>query len=130
MTRYEWERALLTNSRDVILVLDERGRIEFVDTAGERIAGYDPEAVLGDDAFEHVPEADKEAVRTAFSEVIAGPMEWLRLSAATGTEGERETAPLPSPRPRESVSTAAVSPPGLTSVRPRGRASPRCWRRR
>lgn len=62
-------RALLERSRDVITVIDESGGIRYQNRAIERLFGYAPDELVGENAFERVHPDDREAVTAAFDRV-------------------------------------------------------------
>lgn len=71
--RAEYE-ALLSATRDIVAVLDDTGTIEYVNPAVERIVGHGPAAFVGDNAFEHIPEADRQSVADTFGEIAEAPV--------------------------------------------------------
>jgi PAS domain S-box-containing protein len=88
--------ALLANTRDLILVLDEGGRIEYANDAVERVLGYEPSAVVGDDVVGFVAEADREAVSDAFIDVTRGPADATTTIEHRGLTADGETTWLES----------------------------------
>lgn len=53
-------------SSDVITVVDERGCIEYVSPSMSRVFGHDPADLIGENAFDLIHPADREAVMAAF----------------------------------------------------------------
>jgi len=65
--------AMLEYSQDIILVLDEEGRISFINPAVDRTLGYDREEMIGEDAFEFVHPEDRDAAASIFAELVDAP---------------------------------------------------------
>jgi PAS domain S-box-containing protein len=72
-------RALLANSPDVISVLNPRGLLEYVSPSVTGLLGYEPEALLGRNAFSLVHPQDVAAARRAFQQVLKDPALKTRL---------------------------------------------------
>ncbi len=70
MVGTEPSELLLEHTQDMISVLSDDGTFEYVSPAVERVLGYDPEALVGENAFERIHEADREAVVGAFERTI------------------------------------------------------------
>ncbi|SEO57086.1 PAS domain S-box-containing protein [Halorientalis persicus] len=71
----EWPgraEALLEHARDKIVVLDEEGTFRYLNQATADILGFDPEELLGENAFEYIHPDDRERVRSRFERVVAG----------------------------------------------------------
>ncbi|MGM0606188.1 MAG: PAS domain S-box protein [Halobacteriota archaeon] len=72
--RYELElerhRTYLENTSDMLTVIDPDGTIEYVSPAVERILGYDPDELIGQNGFEYVHPDDLDA-RIADVEALA-----------------------------------------------------------
>jgi PAS domain S-box-containing protein len=71
MATEEPSSLLLEYTQDKVAVIDESGEFVYCNAAAERILGYDPRELIGEDAFEFVHPDDAEAVRELFGEVIA-----------------------------------------------------------
>jgi PAS domain S-box-containing protein len=56
---------LLDHAQDAVVLVDERGRVTYANSAVERNLGYDPDAVVGTDAFASVHPDDVPTVRDA-----------------------------------------------------------------
>lgn len=69
----EYYRALIDNASDLIVVVDEDGKRRFVSSSYQRILGYDPEELIGKDAFECVDAADQTAMRAGFADLVGQP---------------------------------------------------------
>jgi len=54
----EFFKAITQNSTDIIIIVNRRGRITYVNPAVERIMGYPPEALIGRSAFDFIAKAD------------------------------------------------------------------------
>ncbi|MBO8181596.1 MAG: PAS domain S-box protein [Archaeoglobus sp.] len=46
-----WFRALVENSIDIMMVIDETGAIKYISPSVKRIAGYEPEELIGESVF-------------------------------------------------------------------------------
>jgi len=72
--------ALLDHSRDKIVVVDADGTFTYLNRATERILGYDPETLVGENAFDYVHPDDRERVREAFERTIANGEDRVEVS--------------------------------------------------
>jgi PAS domain S-box-containing protein len=79
--RYEAERRLrgidslkehFEAGADGVVVLDDAGRILFVNHAAERITGFARDGLLGSELVDLVPEPQRELIRDAIARVLAG----------------------------------------------------------
>lgn len=61
-------RRLIENSTDIITVIDNGGVITYQSPSIERILGYAPNELVGEDAFDHVHPDDREGVFETFSQ--------------------------------------------------------------
>ncbi|MFC7058923.1 PAS domain-containing sensor histidine kinase [Halovenus salina] len=66
-------QALVEHSTDGITLVDEAGVIQFKSESAERVIGYEPEALVGENVFEYVHPADRPRVRETFEEVVNSP---------------------------------------------------------
>ena len=64
---------LLEGSADYVHVLDRDGTVEYVSPAIERVLGYDPERVVGDDALEYIHPEDRATVEDGMAEIAGDP---------------------------------------------------------
>src|SRR4028118_1143958 len=79
--------SVLQNTSDIILVLDAKGAIRYVNAAVRRILGYDPEELIGVKAFDFLHPEDAERARlteTLRSSGVQAPVEF-RLRHADGS---------------------------------------------
>jgi len=81
---------LLDHVQDKIVLLDEQGYITDVNDAVEHTLGYDPDAIIGENAFEYAHPDDVAEVRAAFERTIASDAftantATYRFRAADGT---------------------------------------------
>lgn len=61
----QWFQALISDSTDIITVIDPDGTIQFESASVESLLGYDPEELVGDSVFEYIhPEDQAEVVET------------------------------------------------------------------
>ncbi|MFB6163445.1 MAG: PAS domain S-box protein [Halococcoides sp.] len=83
-------RAIIEESAEVNLVLDEAGRVSYVSPSVEAVHGFDPEDLEGQGAFEYVAPDDRDRVREVFEEVLADPDGEARVEyAITDANGDR-----------------------------------------
>ncbi len=89
------------------MVVDEEGAVCYISPAVERVLGYKPEAVIGNDAFEVIHLEDEARVRRSMADVAGGSASSmdLRLRHADGSW-----------RHVESVSTNLISDPAVGGV--------------
>ncbi|MFB6154666.1 MAG: histidine kinase N-terminal 7TM domain-containing protein [Haloferacaceae archaeon] len=66
-------QALIENSSDLITVLDSDGVYTYVSPSSRRILDYEPDALVGDSAFEAIHPDDREDVRQTFEEAVENP---------------------------------------------------------
>jgi len=79
--RYEAERRLrgihslqehFESGSDGVVVLDEQGRILFVNRAAERITGFGRDGLLGSELADLIPDAQRPLIATAVQQVLSG----------------------------------------------------------
>lgn len=80
-------QALIENSSDLILVTDPDGAITYASPSLETIAGVDPGAVVGENAFDFVHEDDREGFRETVDELLDQPGEKTRYEYRTFDSG-------------------------------------------
>lgn len=68
--RYE---ALIENASDVITILDIDGTIRYESPSIERVLGYAPADLIGENAFEYIHPEDRPAVAEEFEAAVADP---------------------------------------------------------
>jgi PAS domain S-box-containing protein len=61
---------LLDYTRDKVAVVDEQGAFTYVNDAVEGLLGYDPETLLGTNAFEYIHPEDRPEVRRVFARTV------------------------------------------------------------
>ena len=61
---------LLDRAQDKIAVITEDGTFTYVNAAAETILGYDPETLLGENAFEYIHPDDAPTVRREFARTV------------------------------------------------------------
>ena len=64
----EYFRALTENAQDIITILDADGTIRFESPSVERVLGYRPEELAGQNAFDFIHPDDRPAVWEAFQQ--------------------------------------------------------------
>lgn len=67
-----WYRAVLDTISDVVLVLDERGEIEFANETTRHVFGHDPSDLVGGSAFEYVHESDRRRIVDQYTDYTNG----------------------------------------------------------
>ncbi len=63
-------QAFIQHSSDLLSVVDETGEVQFVSPAAERLFGYQPAELEGENAFDYFHPDDRERVSEAFLEMI------------------------------------------------------------
>ncbi|MBI3172180.1 MAG: PAS domain S-box protein [Chloroflexi bacterium] len=71
--REAYFRALIENSAEGIVILDEQGMMRYVAPAEERLTGYNPEQAVGQSVFSNIHPEDLPNVVAAVQEGIAHP---------------------------------------------------------
>ncbi len=66
-------RSLVQNSRDIIAALTAQGTIQYTSPSVTRILGYQPEDLIGKNAFERVHSEDVTAVQAVVVQVLQNP---------------------------------------------------------
>ncbi len=64
---------LVTNSSDVIAIVNENGRFEYVSPASEHTLGYEQDELVGDCAFDYMPPDDRRHAMEKFFEAVENP---------------------------------------------------------
>jgi len=75
-------RSLIENAMDIIVILDNEGRVTYVSPSVKRIAGYEVDDLIGKNVFDLIHEKDLERALAAFERGTGRPggMEHLDLS--------------------------------------------------
>jgi len=71
-------QALIENSTDLIVVVDDEATISYMSPSVEDIVGFDPETMTGQDAFDFIHHEDEPSLRDAFERVREHPDEQAR----------------------------------------------------
>jgi PAS domain S-box-containing protein len=66
-------RALIQHTSDIIIVLDDEGAIRYASPAVERILGYAPGLLVGENSFVFIHPEDVARVRRSFNHIIHYP---------------------------------------------------------
>ena len=66
-------RRLIENAQDIITVVAHDGTMRYTSPAAERVMGFKPEELIGENAFAYIHEDDHDAVFQAMVEVMAAP---------------------------------------------------------
>lgn len=75
------DRALLDYAQDKLAVVDRQGTYQYVNRAAATILGYDPEELVGTNAFEHIHPEDRDRVREKFVETVRTEEEFAEITA-------------------------------------------------
>jgi PAS domain S-box-containing protein len=99
-------RSLIENASDLTIVLDASGSIVYASPSSRRVAGYEPEVLVGMSLFDLVFPDDTGAIHTLLAQASAGadPVEF-RLRHADGGV-----------RTLEAVANEMAAEPGTTAV--------------
>lgn len=62
---------LLDHTRDKVVVIDEEGTLTYCNEATREVTGYDPDDLLGVNAFDLIHPDDVDRIRTTFREAVA-----------------------------------------------------------
>ncbi len=71
--RSRWYEQILKHSSDYVLITDGMGEVSYVSPAVERMMGYEPEELVGIDAFDTVHPEDVEFAADALAKTISDP---------------------------------------------------------
>lgn len=66
-------RRMIENASDLIAIMDGDGTIRYQSPASRRILGYEPEEMVGTNAFEYMQPEDIEATAARLEQLIANP---------------------------------------------------------
>ena len=95
--RERWFGTLLAHSSDLIAVLDEQGRVLYVNPAAQRVLGYVPEDQLGRNMFELIHPDDLAATAEKFAAATrqpgTSPSAIFRFRSASGEWRVLESTP-------------------------------------
>jgi PAS domain S-box-containing protein len=69
------EATLLDRALDIVVVIDEAGRLQYANAAIERVLGYDPESIRGQNVLELIHPEDREEVVSVFDRIVAGDVD-------------------------------------------------------
>jgi PAS domain S-box-containing protein len=69
--RERFFREISENSSDVVLIVDEQGTVKYCSPSLERLAGYSPEEVTGQNAFRYLNPEDMETVAHEYQMTLA-----------------------------------------------------------
>jgi len=85
----EWYRRVLEHSSDYVMVVNTMGKVSYVSPAIERVMGYTPEEIIGEDSFENIHPDDLEHAAESLAETIEHPDQEVtvqfRAEAADGS---------------------------------------------
>jgi len=68
----QWFRALIERASEMVLVLSGDGRIRYVSPSMTRLLAYEPDDLLGKDAFEYIHPEDRDEIQAAFGRTVDG----------------------------------------------------------
>jgi PAS domain S-box-containing protein len=66
-------RALIQHTSDIVIVLDDEGTIRYASPAVQRILGYDPQSLVGENSFAFIHPEDVAGVKRSFSLITQSP---------------------------------------------------------
>lgn len=69
----EWYRRLVDAGDNVIVVVDDHGRFEYLNPGVEAVLGYAPSELIGESGFDYIHEDDLGQASTLFQEMVADP---------------------------------------------------------
>jgi PAS domain S-box-containing protein len=88
VTERERHRAFVEGSNDIVSMLDTDGVFQYVSPSVEKVLGYDPADLIGEDAFRYVHPDDREraiaAFRDSLDDAAPDPIVECRLERADG----------------------------------------------
>jgi PAS domain S-box-containing protein len=73
--RHQQQRfqAFIEHSTDIITVLDADGTYKYQSPSSKRVLGYEPEEMVGDNAFDYVHPDDRDDIVERFGEAVSDP---------------------------------------------------------
>ena len=74
-TMNRWYSTILEHSSDYVMIVDPMGKVDYISPAVERVLGFSPTELEGDDSFGHIHPDDLEGAVGTLSEVIELPGE-------------------------------------------------------
>jgi PAS domain S-box-containing protein len=72
-------KTILDNMGDIVAVFDVNGILKFVTPSQQKILGYEPDELIGKNAFEYIHPDDRERVILSFARAIEGGSEMERF---------------------------------------------------
>jgi PAS domain S-box-containing protein len=81
--RSDWYQRILAGSSDYVIVVDKLGTVKYASPAIERVTGYTPDDVTGDNALELIHPADAKRATTAFADTVKHPNEGITTEFRT-----------------------------------------------
>ncbi|WP_256300396.1 histidine kinase N-terminal 7TM domain-containing protein [Haloarchaeobius salinus] len=63
-------QALIENASDIVAVLDDDGTVQYQSPSTKQVLGYDPEEMVGGNAFDYIHPADQADLATEFAKGI------------------------------------------------------------
>lgn len=67
-----WWRAVVERSSDVLVALDDSGRVNYMSTAGTRVFGWSEEQLVGTTGFQFIHDDDADRLRAVLSRGLDG----------------------------------------------------------
>jgi PAS domain S-box-containing protein len=64
---------LIRHSTDILTILDASGTYQYQSPSARRLLGYDPEGMVGDNAFDYVHPDDRQQVMVEFADAVGEP---------------------------------------------------------
>ena len=79
LRREKYFRALTENALDILTVVNPEGVFHYNSPSLERVLGYSPQELVGQNAFKRVHPEDLDRVREAFERALANPEQTVTL---------------------------------------------------
>jgi PAS domain S-box-containing protein len=85
-------RALVENSVDIYLVLDNEGKLDFASPSIQKVLGYNPEDLIGGTSFDFAHPDDLDRILDSFANLIENPGQPITIEfRARDTDGDWHT---------------------------------------
>lgn len=79
-------RSLVQNSRDVVAVIDAKGKVSYVSPTVAELTGFQPEEVIGDSGFDYIHPDDQPHIAQHFAELLESPQGTRTVEVRTRTK--------------------------------------------
>ncbi|HEY3760154.1 MAG TPA: PAS domain S-box protein [Verrucomicrobiae bacterium] len=85
--RENYFRTLTENSLDVLIIIDREGKLEYLSPSVQKVLGYSPDELRGEDVFARVHQEDVYRAREALEAVLAHPEKPVKVQYRCKTRG-------------------------------------------